>query len=1378
MYGIGELGRRPRRRRSGVWLLAALAVASLLLAAASAQGASGPPVETGAPALSGTAREGNQLTLKNGSWTGATPLAYAYLWERDENGAWTVITGASGTKYTLQYADVGKKIRATVIVTNSAGEGRATTNESETVAPAPAKNTEAPAVSPSEPSEGQLLTASAGKWEGTPASKYIYEWEVCGKKCAVLATHEGAQESDSYRLGMGSFGSTVRVVVTDVNLAGSKSARSASTATVASSRPVDETLPAITGQAREGAQLAAETGSWYGTQPIEYSFEWLSCSSLTKECMPVGATGSTYTPGAAQTGESIEVRVTAKNGLGSTAATSAQTAPVESPPHNTGRPAISGEAREGATLTASEGSWSGSQPIAYSYTWEGCASEAPCRPIEGAGNGNRYVVGAGLVGSTIQVSVTASNSAGPPASATSAQTAVVQGNAPKNITAPTISGEALEGATLTASTGTWTGSSLKYAYAWERCDGGSCSSVGTGSSYSLSHADVGSALRVVVTASNAAGSEASPASSATATVQADGTAVAWGENYHGQLGQNFRDSDELSAVPVAGGLSGIAAIANGSNADYALLDSGQLIAWGGDDSGQNGDANGMAAWEQGKTHVTVDEFKNENVNEPVELKGVKQFAAADEHALAVMDDGTVKTWGSNGSGTLGVGVQGFEVATNFNSTAARTVAWPADSSPKEELKEISAVAAGGASDYALTDSGEVYAWGNDTVGQLGVKFGFKNKKGEEGEECHTETTNAETFEACGEYPRKVMWENPETKAEEPLNGVTAIAAGAWAGYAIRKDPKTGAVNLVSWGSNTNGELGNDEATEKVKDVRPKYVERLNSSTGVRELLNEVVHVDPGYNNAIAQLGDGEIVGWGEAEEWALTMKPPAASTFKSGGANVQNDCKKPLTETQENRRHAGDERKISEWQGELKAAEEKRNAAEAKLKAAEEKHEGAEVVKEEAALKREREAVRSFEKKIADAEQRLKEPAPYEYCLKFATPLPALEGLGSVEQVSEGTHYGLALANGKVLTWGSNGHGQQANGREPGEGENSETGAGTPEAETGYPLHEVHGFGAAVSVDAGDTYAVVALAAGDSPPPSPVSAVGTEAEFEHAERPAVKLEWQAKTLNEFETVTPTAINYKLSRRTGEEASAEEGNGEGEPVNVTPPKIESNGEPLEEAPVVNQKLKVSNGTWNGEKLTFNYQWLRCQGAGEGETCIPLVRWEAHITEKGETKRERLEITEEEKRELETQKPGWTWLLGPTTFPGHTVSAADVHHTLRAEVIASNSLAEGVAARSNATKQVYTTEQEREEQEVSEGGSGEGALQLTRINCEKQTPVKCEDPLTITHTVEKYKLEGQKKVLERAVALVAEPYEFHVISPGANGNTTTRTIIVVP
>jgi hypothetical protein len=105
---------------------------------------------------------------------------------------------------------------------------------------------------------------------------------------------------------------------------------------------------------------------------------------------------------------------------------------------------------------------------------------------------------------------------------------------PVNTALPTITGSATQGSTLSASTGTWTNAPTSYTYQWQRCSSGTCSPTGvTAPAYLLTNADVGSTIRVSVTAGNAAGS-ASATSAAQGPVQAvtspgDPVAVAVGD---------------------------------------------------------------------------------------------------------------------------------------------------------------------------------------------------------------------------------------------------------------------------------------------------------------------------------------------------------------------------------------------------------------------------------------------------------------------------------------------------------------------------------------------------------------------------------------------------------------------------------------------------------------------------------------------------------------------------------------------------------------------------------------------------------------------------------------------------------------------------------
>ena len=158
----------------------------------------------------------------------------------------------------------------------------------------------------------------------------------------------------------------------------------------------------------------------------------------------------------------------------------------------------------------------------------GCAATASATtasPSTGA-TGSSYTI-SGNVGSTIRVRVTLGSTAGP-ASATSPAVGPVVGAAPTNKTLPTITDgdEATQGVMLTATTGTWSGTTpIAFTYAWLRCDenGLNCGStpIGTTATYIPAGADIGKKLRVAVTASNGYGSPATATSDATEVVSSN-----------------------------------------------------------------------------------------------------------------------------------------------------------------------------------------------------------------------------------------------------------------------------------------------------------------------------------------------------------------------------------------------------------------------------------------------------------------------------------------------------------------------------------------------------------------------------------------------------------------------------------------------------------------------------------------------------------------------------------------------------------------------------------------------------------------------------------------------------------------------------------------
>ena len=299
--------------------------------------------------------------------------------------------------------------------------------------------------------------------------------------------------------------------------------------------PANTSSPTISGTATKGQTLVAGTGSWTGTTPISFAFEWRRCDSAGANCSPItAATNTTYTLQDADVGARLRVLVTASNSEGTASALSDATDVVSSGgvPVNTGEPSISGSPVVGQKLSGTTGSWTGDQPMTFAFQWVRCGSDggkpdgSNCAFISGA-TSSSYTLASSDVGGRMRVRVTATNSSGSQTVASNA-TGTVTAGAPVNTSAPTISGSAVEGATLTANRGNWSGAgSITYSYRWLPCDtnGNNCGTISgaTASQYKLSSSDVGRRIRVTVTAKNSGGST-SATSGATSTVASAGPA--------------------------------------------------------------------------------------------------------------------------------------------------------------------------------------------------------------------------------------------------------------------------------------------------------------------------------------------------------------------------------------------------------------------------------------------------------------------------------------------------------------------------------------------------------------------------------------------------------------------------------------------------------------------------------------------------------------------------------------------------------------------------------------------------------------------------------------------------------------------------------------
>lgn len=143
----------------------------------------------------------------------------------------------------------------------------------------------------------------------------------------------------------------------------------------------------------------------------------------------------------------------------------------------------------------------------------------------------------------------------------------------------------------------------------------------------------------------------------------------------------------------------------------------------------------------------------------------KQVHAGLQHSVALMDDGTVWTWGANTYGQLGL-----------NDKTDRTM--PAKVTTLSDIKQIWA---GHDFTLALSNSGNVYAWGHNDQGQLGDG-----------------TTTDRTA------PKQIS----------TLSGITKVVAAKDFSMAL-----DGNGDIWMWGDNTDGKLGDGTVLDQSSPVK-------------------------------------------------------------------------------------------------------------------------------------------------------------------------------------------------------------------------------------------------------------------------------------------------------------------------------------------------------------------------------------------------------------------------------------------------------------------------------------------------------------------------------------------------------------------------------
>jgi len=330
------------------------------------------------------------------------------------------------------------------------------------------------------------------------------------------------------------------------------------------------------------------------------------------------------------------------------------------------------------------------------------------------------------------------------------------------------------------------------------------------------------------------------------------TVCAWGSNGWGQLGIGDAAITDSAAPVMVADLAGVAAIASGGKSSLALLSNGTLKSWGANSSGQLGDG----TFDDQYAPVAV-----RNQNNDDSLSHVTSISVGYEFAMALLENGTVVTWGSNSKGQLGNG-------SGENSSLPVTVA---------SLTGVEKISAGSNHAFAILANGSVKGWGLNEYSQLGDGTGLDHATPVDvpplprvlsivgGNQFSAALMNDGSVKTWGDNWNGQLGNNSWTNSLTPvfafsgfdetrLTNISQISAGIYHSLALKSDGS----RVYAWGEGTLGQLGNGTWTSSSTPV-----EVLNEDgTGY---LSNVASISAGSYHSLARLKDGTVRSWGDNE---------------------------------------------------------------------------------------------------------------------------------------------------------------------------------------------------------------------------------------------------------------------------------------------------------------------------------------------------------------------------------------------------------------------------------------------------------------------------------------------------------------------------------
>ena len=330
----------------------------------------------------------------------------------------------------------------------------------------------------------------------------------------------------------------------------------------------------------------------------------------------------------------------------------------------------------------------------------------------------------------------------------------------------------------------------------------------------------------------------------TLSLEPDGKLWAWGFDADGELGDGGSANQSVPVLVCAPGATdcaanpfpGVVAISTGASHALALTADGRVWAWGANFDGKIGDG----TFDPKSTPVPVCRDATAVDCATDQLDHVIAIAAGYEHSVALKDDGTLWAWGFNGDGELGNGSIGGDFAFPAPVCAAGATP-PCDVPTGNILSGITLVAAGGGGHtLALTPEGNVFAFGHNKSGQVGMGDPTVRKQ-----PIPIEVCAPGQVAPCGTFLSHI------------------VDVDAWSGHSLALDD-TG--QLWGFGGNNNGELGQITTdvclSAPTCSVSPSQVCASFDSPCTRP-LNHVVSFAAGRRYSIALLDDGTMRSWGD-----------------------------------------------------------------------------------------------------------------------------------------------------------------------------------------------------------------------------------------------------------------------------------------------------------------------------------------------------------------------------------------------------------------------------------------------------------------------------------------------------------------------------------